>query len=119
MIKQGTEGRKGRATEIPGGGKEEPQKCLLGGGEGDKSHKNTSLEYSSVPGTRFSKVPLTYRAREAVLLSFRRRVDTTIVSGPLNYQDFREKGLRIRHIVKITNIYSLIPKTGEGGMGSS
>ena len=34
MIKQGTEGRKGRATEIPGGGKEEPQKCLLGGGGG-------------------------------------------------------------------------------------
>lgn len=78
MIKQGTEGRKGRATEIPGGGKEEPQKCLLrggGGGERDKSHKNTSLEYSSVPGTRFSKVPVTYRAREAVLLSFRRRVE--------------------------------------------
>ena len=74
MIKQGKEGRKGRGTEIPGGGKEEPQKCLLGGGR-DKSHKNTSLEYSSVPGTRFSKVPVTYRAREAVLLSFRRRVE--------------------------------------------
>ena len=58
MIKQGTEGRKGRATEIPGGWEEEPQKCLLGGG--DKSHKNTSLEYSSVPGTRFSKVPVTF-----------------------------------------------------------
>lgn len=78
MIKQGKEGRKGRATEIPGGrGEEEPQKCLLGGGggRGDKSHKNTSLEYSSVPGTRFTKVPVTYRAREAVLLSFRRRVE--------------------------------------------
>lgn len=77
MIKQGKEGRKGRATEIPGeGGEEEPQKCLLGGGgRGDKSHKNTSLEYSSVPGTRFSKVPVTYRARKAVLLSFRRRVE--------------------------------------------
>ena len=46
-----------------------------GGGRGDKSHKNTSLEYSSVPGTRFSKVPVTYRARKAVLLSFRRRVE--------------------------------------------
>ena len=77
IIKQGKEGRKGRATEIPrgGGGEEEPQKCLLGGGGGDKSHKNTSLEYSSVPGTRFSKVPVTYRARKAVLLSFRRRVE--------------------------------------------
>ena len=76
MIKQGTEGRKGRATEIPGGGGgEEPQKCLLGGGRGYKSHKNTSLEYSSVLGTRFSKVPVTYRARKAVLLSFRRRVE--------------------------------------------
>ena len=117
MIKQGTEGRKGRATEIPGGGKKSHR--MPPGGGGDKSHKNTSLEYSSVPGTRFSKVPVTYRACEAVLLSFRRRVDTTIVSGPLNYQDFRETGLRIRHIVKITNIYSLIPKTGEGGMGSS
>ena len=77
MIKQGKEGRKGRATEIPGGGggEEDPQKCLRGGGRGDKSHKNTSLEYSSVPGTRFSKVPVTYRARKAVLLSFRRRVE--------------------------------------------
>lgn len=75
MIKQGKEGRKGRATEIPWGGEEEPQKCLLGGGRGDKSHKNTSLEYNSVPGTRFSKVPVTYRARKAVLLSFRRRVE--------------------------------------------
>ena len=67
MIKQGTGGvGKGRATEIPGGG----------GGRGrDKSHKNTSLEYSSVPGTRFSKVPVTYGARKAVLLSFRRRVE--------------------------------------------
>ena len=46
-----------------------------GGGRRDKSHKNTSLEYSSVPGTRFSKVPVTYRARKAVLLSFRRRVE--------------------------------------------
>ena len=47
MIKQGTGGvGKGRATEIPGGGggEEEPQKCLLGGGRGDKSHKNTSWE---------------------------------------------------------------------------
>lgn len=35
MIKQGKEGRKGRATEIPGGGEEEPQKCLLGGGGGE------------------------------------------------------------------------------------
>lgn len=34
MIKQGKEGRKERAKEIPGGGEEEPQKCLLGGGEG-------------------------------------------------------------------------------------
>ena len=77
MIKQGKEGRKERAKEIPGGGgEEEPQKCLLGGGgRGDKSHKNTSLEYSSVPGTRFSKVPVTYRARKVVLLSFRRRVE--------------------------------------------
>ena len=78
MIKQGTGGvGKGRATEIPGGGgEEEPQKCLLGGGgRGDKSHKNTSLEYNSVPGTRFSKVPVTYRAFKAVLLSFRRRVE--------------------------------------------
>ena len=59
-----------------GGGREEPQKCLLGGGgRGDKSHKNTSLEYNSVPGTRFSKVPVTYWARKAVLLSFRRRVE--------------------------------------------
>ena len=74
MIKQGKEGEEGkshrnswggggrRATEMPPGG-------------GDKSHKNTSLEYSSVPGTRFSKVPVTYRARKAVLLSFRRRVE--------------------------------------------
>ena len=46
-----------------------------GGGERYKSHKKTTLEYSSVPGTRFSKVPVTYRAREAVLLSFRRRVE--------------------------------------------
>ena len=35
MIKQGKEGRKGRATEIPGGGgEEEPRKSLLGGGGG-------------------------------------------------------------------------------------
>ena len=74
MIKQGNKERKGRATEIPRGGEEKPQKCLLGG-RGDKSHKNTSLEYNSVPGTRFSKVPVTYRARKAVLLSFRRRVE--------------------------------------------
>ena len=77
MIKQGKEGRKGRATEIPGGGggKKSHRNASSGGGRGDKSHKNTSLEYSSVPGTRFSKVPVTYRARKAVLLSFRRRVE--------------------------------------------
>ena len=77
MIKQGKEGRKGRATEIPGGGgeKKSHRNASLGGGRGDKSHKNTSLEYNSVPGTRFSKVPVTYRARKAVLLSFRRRVE--------------------------------------------
>ena len=76
MIKQGKEGEEGKSHRNSwGGGEEEPQKCLLGGGRGDKSHKNTSLEYSSVPGTRFTKVPVTYRAREAVLLSFRRRVE--------------------------------------------
>ena len=77
MIKQGKEGRKGRATEIPGGGggRRATEMPPGGGGRRDKSHKNTSLEYSSVPGTRFSKVPVTYRARKAVLLSFRRRVE--------------------------------------------
>lgn len=74
-IKQGKEGRKGRATEIPGGGGKSHRNASSGGGRGDKSHKNTSLEYSSVPGTRFSKVPVTYRAPKAVLLSFRRRVE--------------------------------------------
>ena len=76
MVKQGKEGRKGRATEIPGGGGgRRATEMPPGRGRGDKSHKNTSLEYSSVPGTRFSKVPVTYRARKAVLLSFRRRVE--------------------------------------------
>ena len=78
MIKQGTGGvGKGRATEIPGGGgrRRATEMPPWGGGRGDKSHKNTSLEYNSVPGTRFSKVPVTYRAFKAVLLSFRRRVE--------------------------------------------
>ena len=77
IIKQGKEGRKGRAIETPGGGgKKSHRNASLGlGRRGDKSHKNTSLEYSSVLGTRFSKVPVTYRARKAVLLSFRRRVE--------------------------------------------
>ena len=72
MIKQGTGGLgKGRATEISregGGG---------GGGEGgENNQRDTSLEYScSLPGARFSKVSVTYRARKVVLFSFRRRVE--------------------------------------------
>ena len=75
MIKQGKEGEEGKSHRNSwGGGKKSHRNASWGGG-GDKSHKNTSLEYSSVPGTRFSKVPVTYQARKAVLLSFRRRVE--------------------------------------------
>ena len=75
MIKQGKEGEEGKShrNSWGGGGKKSHRNASWGGG--DKSHKNTSLEYSSVPGTRFSKVPVTYRARKAVLLSFRRRLE--------------------------------------------
>ena len=74
MIKQGTEGEEGKSHRNSWGGGERRATEMPPGG-GDKSHKNTSLEYNSVPGTRFSKVPVTYRARKAVLLSFRRRVE--------------------------------------------
>ena len=68
MIKQGTVGLgKGRATEIPRGGG--------GGGGGENNQRDASLEYSSVPGARFSKVSVTCRARKVVLFSFRRRVE--------------------------------------------
>ena len=67
MIKQGTGGLgKGRATEISGGG---------GGGGGEKNQREASLEYSSLPGARFSKVSVTYGARKVVLFSFRRKVE--------------------------------------------
>ena len=67
MIKQGTGGLgKGRATEISRGG---------GGGGGENNQRDASLEYSSLPGARFSKVSVTYRARKVVLFSFRRRVE--------------------------------------------
>ena len=41
-----------------------------------------------------------------------------MVSGPLSYQDFRETGPRLRHIVKIVNRYFLIPKSRGGGLGA-
>lgn len=75
MIKQGKEGEEGKSHRNSWGGGRRATEMPPWGGRGDKSHKNTSLEYSSVPGTRFTKVPVTYRAREAVLLSFRRRVE--------------------------------------------
>ena len=47
-----------------------------GGGGGENNQRDTSLEYScSLPGARFSKVSVTYRARKVVLFSFRRRVE--------------------------------------------
>ena len=66
MIKQGTGGLgKGRAIEISGGG----------GGGGENNQRDASLEYSSLPGARFSKVSVTYGARKVVLFSFRRKVE--------------------------------------------
>ena len=41
-----------------------------------------------------------------------------MVSGLLSYQDFRGIGPRLCHIVKITNRYFLIPKSGGGGLGA-
>lgn len=67
MIKQGTGGwgvGKGRTTEIPRGS--------VGG---ENNQRDASLEYSSVPGARLSKVSVTYRARKVVLFSFRIRVE--------------------------------------------